>query len=505
MNLAPLLPRAALLYGSEAAVRCGTTSWSYAELEREAHDLARRLAALGIGRGDRVALLHRNCHRFVKTAFAAVFGGQTLVPLNVRLDPGSLGEMLVDAGAKALLTEPSLEPLARQAARRAKGVEVFDVEGVPEAPRAPDLPKAPPLPGDVAWIVYTSGTTGRARGAMLTHGNVASHALMAIAELGLSDRDVWAHVAPMFHLADAWAIFAVTAVGGVHVVFPDFEAAAILDGFEREGVTITNLVPTMLHRLVSDPSAGGRRFPALRAILSGGASITPTLLDRVLATFRCEYVQTYGLTETSPYLTFSTLKRTLRDRPEAERRRFLARTGRPALGVELRVVDETGRDVPRDDRAVGEIRVRAPWVTPGYWHRPEETAAAFEDGWFKTGDLATWDAEGYADIVDRKKDVIVTGAEKVYSLEVERALSAHPAVDECAVVGLPDEEWGEIVCAAIVVGPGPRPSEEEIAAHLRERLAGFKVPRKVFFVDSLPKTGSGKIRKRELARSLRPD
>src|SRR5262245_24381303 len=500
MELSSILERAVLLHGREPSVFCGEHAWTYADLEREALALAGGLGAAGLLPGDRVAILHRNCHRFLQAAFGALLGGEVLVPLNVRLDAATLGEQLSDAGARLLLTEDRFRALAEEASAKAGGVRVAEVRAL-HAGGAGGAP-ASRSPDDLAQIYYTSGTTGRPRGAMLLQRNIASHSLMAIAELGLSDGDVWAHVAPMFHLADAWAVFAVTWVGGRHTKFPDFEPRPVLDGLRSRGVTITNLVPTMLGRLVAEPAAWAAPFPALRAILSGGAPISPALLDRVVETFGTTYVQTYGLTETSPYLTFSTLKRTLRDRPPGEQRRWIARTGRPAIGVRLRVVDDAGRDVPRDDRSVGEIRVRAPWVTPGYWNRPEETAAAFEDGWFKTGDLATWDAEGSVNIVDRKKDVILSGGEKVYSVEVEAALSTHPAVFECAVVGLPDADWGEAVTAAVVLRPGERVEPAALAAYLKERVASFKIPKRFVFLPELPKTGSGKIRKDEIRRSL---
>ncbi len=501
MELSSILERAVLLYGREPSVFCGDHAWTYADLEREALALAGGLGAAGLLPGDRVAILHRNCHRFLQAAFGTLLGGEVLVPLNVRLDAATLGEQLGDAGARLLLTEARFRPLAEEASAKAGGgVRVAEVGALHAAVGG----SAPALrtPDDLAQIYYTSGTTGRPRGAMLLQRNIASHSLMAIAELGLADGDVWAHVAPMFHLADAWAVFAVTWVGGRHAMFPDFEPRPVLEGLRSRGVTITNLVPTMLARLVAEPTARAAPFPALRAILSGGAPISPALLERVVETFGTTYVQTYGLTETSPYLTFSALKRTLRDRPAAEQRRWISRTGRPAIGVRLRVVDDSGRDVPRDDRSVGEIRVRAPWVTPGYWNRPEETAAAFEDGWFKTGDLATWDAEGSVNIVDRKKDVILTGGEKVYSVEVEAALSTHASVFECAVVGLPDEEWGEAVTAAVVLRPGEPVEPEALAAYLKEHIASFKIPKRFVFLPELPKTGTGKIRKDEIRRSL---
>jgi acyl-CoA synthetase (AMP-forming)/AMP-acid ligase II len=234
-------------------------------------------------------------------------------------------------------------------------------------------------------------------------------------------------------------------------------------------------------------------------MLSGGAPIAPSLVRRILATFRCDYVQTYGMTETSPYLTLSLLHPHLRSLPEEERLRYMCKTGRPFRGVTLEVVDADGRPIPRDGHTVGEIRVRGDTVTPGYWQNPEATAQAFDaHGFLRTGDLATIDAEGYVDIVDRKKDVIKTGGEAVYSVEVENVLHRHPAVLECAVFGIPDPVWGEAVTAAVVLRPGCAAIARELIDWCRERIAHYKAPAQVRFLAELPKTATGKISKRLL-------
>ena len=261
---------------------------------------------------------------------------------------------------------------------------------------------------------------------------------------------------------------------------------------------MTNLIPTMLNSLVREEGAGDTPYPSLRYVLSGGAPISPALVRRIMETFSTEYVQTYGLTETSPYLTVSLLDERQRALPEEERFRLASRTGRPFEGVELEVVREDGREVEPDDLEVGEILARGPTVTPGYWSRPEETAAAFADGWLRTGDLAVIDAEGFLNIVDRRKDVIITGGENVYSTEVEHALHEHPSVREVAVIGVPDEHWGETVKSVVALSQGAQPDETALIEFCRERLAGFKIPRAVEFVDELPKTATGKIRKRSL-------
>jgi len=358
----------------------------------------------------------------------------------------------------------------------------------------------PARPEDTAHLYYTSGTTGRAKGVMLTHDNVCTHALAAVAELRLTATDRWAHIAPMFHLADAWAVFAITHTAGAHCFLPKFTARTSLDLLADQRITITNLVPTMLSLMVAEPDAEARDY-ALRAMLSGGAPIAEETVHRILQTFDCDYVQTYGMTETSPYLTLSLLSEELRQLPADQQLRIKCRTGRPFRGVELRVIGEDGREVARDDQAVGEIRVPGQTVTPGYWRNPQATAAAFDDeGFLRTGDLATIDAHGYVNIKDRKKDVIKTGGEAVYSTEVENALCGHAAVLECAVYGVPDPVWGETVCAAVVLRSGHDISADDLIAFCRDRIAHFKAPRRVHFLEELPKTGSGKIRKPELRR-----
>jgi acyl-CoA synthetase (AMP-forming)/AMP-acid ligase II len=288
------------------------------------------------------------------------------------------------------------------------------------------------------------------------------------------------------------------------VFVPRFEPEDVLCVMESERVTITNLIPTRLNALVKHPAAERYDLASMRLVLSGGAPIAPALVRRVLAVFGCDYVQTYGMTETSPYLLLCLLPPRLRALPEDERVRLLARTGRPFRGVELEVVDESGRRVPRDDRSVGEIRVRGETVCAGYWNRPEETASAFRDGWLYTGDLAVVDDHGLVDIVDRRKDMIITGGENVYSTEVENALYEHPAVLEAAVFGVPDERWGERVSAAVVARDGQVLDDAELAAFCRERIAGYKVPRRFEHLAALPRTGSGKIDKRALRQRFRP-
>jgi acyl-CoA synthetase (AMP-forming)/AMP-acid ligase II len=287
-------------------------------------------------------------------------------------------------------------------------------------------------------------------------------------------------------------------VGGKHVVVEDFDPSLILSTLQDEGITITNMIPTMLNILVNTPGVDRYDFSSLRAILSGGAPIASEVVRRVMETFKCDYIQTYGMTETSPYLTLSILKENLIHLSPEEQFQYKARTGRPFIGVLLKVVREDGSEVSPNDEEVGEIIVKGDIVTEGYLNRPEETAVSLKDGWLYTGDMATLNGEGYVNIVDRKKDVIITGGESVYSIEIENVLYTHPSVLEGAAIGVPDPKWGEAVKAVVVLKTGHHATEEEIIQHCKKQIARYKAPKSVDFVRELPKTGSGKIYKKGL-------
>ncbi|HEX6883628.1 MAG TPA: long-chain-fatty-acid--CoA ligase [Planctomycetota bacterium] len=495
-----ILARAAEHHGARPAVVEGGRTRSYAELAARVSARAAHWRAQGLAPGERVAILDWNTGTFLESYFAAAHAGAILCPLNHRLAVPELLEILRDAEVRLLVAARDFEGAAAELRRGEAGLR--QVLWSEDEPAPGSAPPAPVAPDDVAQLYYTSGTTGRSKGVVLTHRNVSTHAEWAVRELSLGAADRWGHFAPMFHLADAWATFALTLVGGLHVMLPRFEADGAIEAIESQRITLTNLVPTMLKRVVESPRARRERFASLRLVLSGGAPIAPALVRQVLATFGCEYAQTYGMTETSPYLTVGLLPEALRRLPPDEVLRLRARTGRPFGGIELEVVDEHDRRVPADDRSVGEIRVRGATVTPGYWNRPEETARALRGGWLYTGDLAVVDVHGFVNIVDRKKDMILTGGENVYSTEVEHALHEHPDVLEAAVFALPDEAYGESVNAAVVLREGSAASAAELIAFCRERIAGYKVPRTLEFLPELPKTGSGKISK-HLLRSAR--
>jgi acyl-CoA synthetase (AMP-forming)/AMP-acid ligase II len=488
MNIWAILARAVERWPDEVAVVEGRVSRTWREVAAGAAGRGQQLIQLGAGPGDRVGYLGRNSAEYIESYYAAAGIGAILVPLNAHLTGAELGAILTDAGARIVIGDPPL--LDRLESGDWHG-ERFSAKGTPVAGHLEPVEVAP---SDPAQLYYTSGTTGRPKGVVLTHENVVEHALAATSELDLAEDDVWAHVAPMYHLADAWATFAITWVGGRHVIAPRFDPREVLELLVREGVTITNLVPTMLVRMLAEKAE--LEYPALRLMLSGGAPIAPATVRAVLEVFGCEYAQTYGMTETSPYLTLGLLQPHHRELSAPEQLAKRARTGRPFETIELQVVDEHDQPVPRDDRSVGEIRVRGVTVSPGYWNQPDQTAAAFRDGWLYTGDLARIDDEGYVDIVDRRKDMVLTGGENVYSIEVEKVLLEHPAVLEAAVFGVPDPVWGEVVQAAVVLQDQVAPAD--LLGFCRERLAAFKCPRALQVRADLPRTGSGKVTKAAL-------
>lgn len=513
MNIPFILEKALSLYPDKEAVVCRDKRFTYRQFGDRVYRLASFLHSNGVGMGDRVAILHQNSHEFLESYFAAAQLGAILNPLNFRLSPKELSFILKDSGATLLITSNRFGDQVQSLMEMKSGLNQIIWTGLEKIPTSVESVRyeevlrgesaiPPPTPDisddDVAHLYYTSGTTGRPKGVMLSHRNVYIHALASIAELRLSDHDNWIHVAPLFHLADAWATFAITWVGGKHVVISDFDPSLVFSTIQQERVTITNMIPTMLNILVNTPGVESYDFSTIRAILSGGAPIAPEVVKKIIETFKCDYIQTYGMTETSPYLSMSILKENLACLSPEKQFVYKAKTGRPFMGVLLKVVREDGTEVTPDNREVGEIIVKGDIVTRGYWNRPEETADAIKNGWLYTGDMAVIDNEGYINIVDRKKDMIITGGENVYSVEVENALYAQPCILEAAVVGVPDPKWGEAVKAVVVLKPGHTATEEGIIHHCKRQIAGYKAPKSVDLVSELPKTGSGKIYKEGL-------
>jgi acyl-CoA synthetase (AMP-forming)/AMP-acid ligase II len=512
MGLYNLLDETARKHPENLALICGDTHYIYVHLKERVDRLSTSLKGIGVEKNDKVAMISENCHRFLEAYFASAKLGAVLVPINYRLAPDDFIYILNNSQAKILIAQPDFISWISERKKEFPslrniiltepvdpniqfqdylGYETLLKEGGEEQPVEIE-------DSDIAQIYYTSGTTGKPKGVILTHKNNLIHAEGTIAELALSSKDRWLHVSPMFHLADAWAVWSATKAGAAHVMVPCFEALKVLQAIEKHKVTLSNFIPTMLNILVNHPEVNNYDFSSLRLIMSGGAPIAKEVVRKLIEIFGCDYIQTYGLTETSPFLTMSILKEEMKNLPFEERLRYMVTTGRPFYNVQLKVVKDDGSEVVSDEKDVGEIIVKGETISPAYWELPEETKKRIVDGWLYTRDLAVVNSEGYITIVDRKDDMIITGGENVYSIEVEDDLYSHPKVLEAAVIGLPDRVWGEKVCAVVVLKENEEANEEEIIKFCKDKMAHFKAPKKVFFTDQLPKTGSAKIYKYKL-------
>ena len=502
MNLTNILSETVRSHKEKKAVFCKEKEFTYKQFNNRVGNLANALTKFGISKGDKVAILHKNCHYFLETYFGTMQIGAVLVPLNNYLSADELAYILKDSESKLLIANVNFNSKVNDTVDILKKdiKTIYTSKDYEDFINTGDsiLPEVVVKDNDAAQIYYTSGTTGRSKGVVLSYKNVYSHALCTIDELNLKDTDVWLHAAPLFHLADAWATWAITIVGGTHILLSDFDSKTVCKTIEKQGVTLTNLVPTMYYRLVNYPDVNKFDYSSLRVLMSGGAPISHSLVKKIIETFKCDYIQTYGMTETSPFLTMSILNHHLRSLTFEEQLKYKSTTGRKFKGVELKVVNEKCEEVKTNNKEVGEIIVKGNSISKGYWKLPQETKKAIKNGWLFTGDMAVIDEEGYVTIVDRKEDMILTGGEKVYSIEVENVLYTHPAVLEAAVIGVPDEEWGEKVKAIVVLKNGKKATEKEIIEFCKKRIAAYKVPKQVEFLDCLPKLGSGKICKKML-------
>ncbi len=511
--VAQLLDRARSLYGSSIGVVCGTQRLTYGTVASRIDRLSSALGALGVRRGDVVACLSFNCHRLLELYYAVPQMGAILLPINIRLTPDDIAFILEDSTASTVVCDRALAALIVPIHGRLGGVKrIVWMGGDARAPdpvagddyerlvedasgdfRRPDLDE-----DDVAELFYTSGTTAHPKGVMLTHRNLYMHAMSSLAMVNPTDEAIQLHSIPLFHVNGWGTPHYLTMLGGRHVMLARFDPEAVLETIERERVTHMLLVPTMALALLHAPSARARDLCSLRRVKIGGAAAPPSLVAALDAWLPgCVVTCGYGLTETTPVLTIASLKAGLGSDPDAS---LLLRSsaGLPLPGVELEILDDDGDVLPHDGLSAGEICARGNSVMAGYWRRPEETAQAMAGGWFHTGDVGVIDPNGYLFIVDRKKDIIITGGENVSSIEIENALYTHPSVLECAVVSVPDRRWGEIPAALVVLKPGASATDAELFAHCRAHLAGFKLPKRIKFVESLPKGGTGKILKRAL-------
>jgi acyl-CoA synthetase (AMP-forming)/AMP-acid ligase II len=502
MSLTTILKKTLELYPDKIGVVCGGNKFTYHQFAERVRRLANALIKLNIRRGDKVAILHKNCHYFLESYFGVMLIGGILIPLNHYLTSKDLAFILKNSESKLLITSIDFSKKIDDIYNEfGKNIRIIKTENLYKdfiADSPTNIPDINVNEEEVAQIYYTSGTTGRPKGVILSHKNVNIHSNNSITELNLSNHDTWLHVAPLFHLADAWATWAITKVGGTHILCREFNPDKICKIIEDEKVTITNMVPTMYYRLVNYPKVTKHNYSSLRVLLSGGASTSPDLICKIIEIFNCDYIQTYGMTETSPFLTMSILKNHLCSLPYDQQLRYKLTTGREFLGVKLKVVNDKGEEVKCNDKEVGEIIVKGDTIFKGYWKLPNETKKVFKNGWFYTGDMAVINGEGYITIVDRKKDMIITGGENVFSIEVENILYSHPAVLEAAVIGVPDVEWGEKVKAFVVLKNEEDITEDEIMKYCKGKIANYKIPKSIVFLENLPKLGSGKISKKLL-------
>jgi long-chain acyl-CoA synthetase len=482
------LRRAVQVAPGRAAVRFEDAELTYAETWDRCRRLAGALDGLGLARGDRVAVVAQNSHRSLELFQAVPGAGFALVPLNHRHTDAELRYAIADAGVRVLFAAREIVDLPSCVEHVIDAADGYDeLLAAAEPADFPDDVSE----DDLAGLFYTGGTTGRSKGVMLRHRSLLAHAMHLQAVLPFEQDTCFLLVAPMFHLAGTLGVLATTWHAGRQVVMRAFEAGAALDLIEGERVTVTQVVPSMLAAMCDEQLERPRDVSSLRHLTFGGAPSATETLRRARRAFPdAEMMTMYGATETAPLVTALPGLHRLLDAPQAHS------CGRPLIGVEARVVDPEAR-TPLAVGEVGEVAVRGPNVMLGYWEKPEQTDAVLVDGWYHTGDLGRLDADGYLYLVDRAKDMIVSGGENVYSTEVEDVLYRHPAVREAAVFGVPDPRWGEAVHAVVV--PRSAVTEEELIAHCRESIAGYKVPKRIELRDEpLPKSGAGKLLKREL-------
>jgi long-chain acyl-CoA synthetase len=491
LNLASTVTESAAREPAAVAVRLGPLELTYADLDERSARLAALLREQGLEQGDRVGVMLPNVLEFPIAYYGVLRAGGVVVPMNVLLKRREIAFYLEDSGAKLLLAWHGFGDEARDGAADA-GAELIEVE--PEAfaallgDREPSVELAETEKGDTAVILYTSGTTGKPKGAELTHFNLSRNAeIAAETTCEVKGGDVVLGSLPLFHsFGQTVSMNASLRVGATLTLLPKFDPGEALEIMQRDGVTHFYGVPTMYGALLHHPGREDYDVSSLRICITGGASMPVEVLRGFEEAFGCELLEGYGLSETSPVSSTN----------HPGRPRKPGSIGTPLREVEMKVVDENDEEVPQGE--VGEIVIRGHNVMKGYWQRPDATEEAMRGGWFHTGDMARVDEDGYFFIVDRKKDLIIRGGYNVYPREVEEVLYEHPKIREAAVLGVPHDQWGEEIGAAVVLHEGEELAPEEVSEYVKERIAAYKYPRIVWFLDDLPKGPTGKILKREI-------
>ena len=505
LTMSSALDRAERYYARKNAIVDYEGTWTWAEHADRVSRLAAGLQGLGVRQGQTFGLMSPNTFRYCEWLHAGYWMGAVPVPINLRLAPPEIAYILENAGCtvvgvdyafRAVFDAPELAPWRDR---------LFSMSGQPADLAGPHhegliaasdrAPLYESTEDDTALLLYTGGTTGRSKGVPLSHMNLVSNGAQVGHTIRFENWDVYLHVAPMFHAADLLGT-GFTMIGAAHAYLPAFTPTDALRTIQDLKVTWTMLAPTMIIMTLQQEDVTNWDLSSLRAFLYGSAPLAAEWVKRTLETFGgVELIQGYGLTETSPLLTIID-DREHREAVASGNLDLLKCAGRPIVGVDMRILDENGNEAPTGQP--GEVTVRAPNATKGYLNLPEETAKAFKDGWFRTGDVGYFDDDGFMYLVDRKKDMIITGGENVYTLEVEAAIYKHPAVGECAVVGIPDERYGEALFAAIVPQPGETLTAEQLVEHCREHIGGYKIPRQFAFLPEMPKSAMGKILKTNL-------
>ncbi|MFJ2668164.1 long-chain fatty acid--CoA ligase [Nocardia fluminea] len=509
MYLTQALHRSAAATPDRPATICGTRVRTFTEQIQRVAALAGGLRLTGVGAGDRVAILALNSDRYIESLFAVPWADAVLNPVNTRWSPAEIAYSLQDSGTRTLIVDDVFLPVVAELRRLVPILETIIHAGDAKTPggllsydklidASAPIEDARRSGDSPAGIFYTGGTTGSPKGVVLSHANLITAALGGLASGNFfvgRDSPRALHVAPMFHLADLGFLLMTSIAGGTNIALPGFDPQAIFACIDQHQVTDTVLVPTMLQMLVDNPARTDFDLGTLRTIIYGASPVSPALLQRATEALpEAEFVQVYGMTELAAMATILPAA----DHHVPQRGRS---AGRPMPTAEIRVIDDA--DNKLGVGAIGEVIVRGGQTMLGYWNKPEDTDQALQDGWMHTGDAGYFDEHGYLYIVDRFKDMIISGGENVYSSEVETALSQHPAVAAAAVIGIPHDQWGESVHAVVVLKPGTSVDTEQLQSHTRTLIAGYKVPRSIEFVAELPVSGAGKILKRTLRESRR--
>jgi long-chain acyl-CoA synthetase len=483
---------AAERFKNREAVVDGDVRYTFSQLSDRIDRLGQALVGMGIGQGDRVAVLMNNSHRFFELHYSIPGIGAMIVPINSRLAVEEMKHIISDSGSTMLIVDdynshqlPELAPMVGQVIDGPDAYETM-VTGAQSIP----LP-GPESENDLAGLYYTGGTTGPGKGVMMSHRNHIANSFQGALDFKREDDGVFMLAFPLFHVGAIAGVYSAV-WGGVKMVFvPVMDPGLLLETIEKERITYTSLVPTLINFMVSHPDAATTDFSSLDTIIHGAAPISPDLCRRTVETFGCRLIQAYGMTECLG------ISATFHDEQDYMDSNRIKAAGTPVAGVEIQIRKEDGEVCER--REVGEITIRGPNIMQGYWNRPDLTDEVIRDGWYWSGDMGFKDEEGYIYLVDRAKDMIVTGGENVYSVEVERVLARHSCVFESAVIGIPSEKWGEKVHAVVVLRPDETASGDELIDFCRQYIAGYKCPKSISFVaGELPKSGVGKIMKRTL-------